>query len=296
VATTSTLRPRIGLRRPARSRARFDIRKIPAPLHLWHLTSLDAPTVAVIWTLAFAWAAHLRLPVWLPVVIALAAWSAYIGDRLLDARNARTPLRARHLFHWEHRRVFLPIAAAAALFGLALVLHSMPASAHGRNSLLVAAALVYFASVHSPWRISLPTLQLRLPKELLVGLIFTLACATPTWARIPGHRLSLYAPVVIFIALAWLNCHAIEAWESDAAVQRAPIVRLAAILAVVTALIAILAACLHGPRSAGLLAAAALSAAMLAMLDRCRHTLAPVTLRAAADLVLLVPAALLAIR
>ncbi|WP_263350852.1 hypothetical protein [Acidicapsa acidisoli] len=296
MATTSTLRPRIGPRRAARSRARFDIRKIPASLHLWHLTSLDAPTVAVVWTLAFAWAAHLRLPIWLPVVIALAAWSAYIGDRLLDARNARTPLRARHLFHWEHRRIFLPIAVAAALIGLALVLHSMPSSARGRNSFLAAAALVYFTSVHSPWRVARPKLGLRLPKEFLVGVIFTLACATPTWARIPGHRLSLYAPIVIFIALAWLNCHAIEAWESDTAVQRAPIVRLAAILAVSAALIAIVAASLHDPRSAALLAAATLSAAMLAMLDRYRLALAPVTLRAAADLVLLVPAALLAIR
>ncbi len=40
----------------------------------------------------------------------------------------------------------------------------------------------------------------------------------------------------------------------------------------------------------------ALIAALLALLDHYRHALKPVTLRAAADLVLLVPAALLAIR
>jgi hypothetical protein len=293
VATSSTLRPRSGVRRPARLRAR---QKILTSLHFWHLTSLDAPTVAVVWTLAFAWSAHLRLPVWLPVVIALAAWSAYIGDRLLDARNARTPLRARHLFHWEHRRIFVPIAVAAALIGLGLVLYSMPASARERNSFLAAAALVYFTSVHSPWRIARPKLRLRLPKEFLVGVIFTLACATPTWARIPGHRLSLFVPIVIFTALAWLNCHAIEAWESETEMRPAAIVRPAAVLAVSAALLAIITASPHDPRPAALLVTAALSAAMLALLDRYRQALAPVTLRAAADLVLLVPAALLAIR
>src|SRR5271156_1049832 len=93
---------------------------------LWHLTSLDAPTVAVVWTLAFAWAARVHLPIWLPIVLALAAWSFYIGDRLLDARNARTPLRERHHFHWRHRRIFLPLAVTSAILGMLLVLHSMP--------------------------------------------------------------------------------------------------------------------------------------------------------------------------
>jgi hypothetical protein len=265
-------------------------------LHLWHLTSLDAPTVAVVWTLAFAWSAHLFLPNWLPVVIGLAAWSAYIGDRLLDARNARTPLRARHLFHWKHRRIFLPIAVAAAITGLAMVLHSMPAAARGRNSILAAAALVYFTSVHSPWRVARPGLRVRLPKELLVGVIFTLACATPTWSRIPGQRVGIVLPILVFTALAWLNCHAIEAWESKAGTQSPAIFHLATMLASAAVLCATSAATLHDPRQAMLLASAALSAALLALLDYRRQALTPVTLRAAADLVLLIPAALLAIR
>jgi hypothetical protein len=46
------------------------------------------------------------------------------------------------------------------------------------------------------------------------------------------------------------------------------------------------------PRAAAILAAGAISALLLAMLDHHRGQLSPVTLRAAADLVLLTPALL----
>ena len=64
----------------------------------------------VVWSLAFASVAKIYLPVWVPVLLALATWSIYIGDRLLDARRAlRTgalhSLRERHFFHWRHRRL-----------------------------------------------------------------------------------------------------------------------------------------------------------------------------------------------
>jgi hypothetical protein len=259
---------------------------------LWHLTSLDAPTVAVVWTLAFASAARVHLPIWLPIVLALAAWSFYIGDRLLDARNARTPLRERHHFHWKHRRIFLPLALAAAVVGLVLVLHSMPVVARERNSVLAAAAIAYFTSVHSPWRPS--PRKFSIPKELLVGILFTLACVLPAWTRIAGPhvamlRLALLPAIVSFIALAWLNCHAIEAWESAIQFQRPTIRRLGFCLGAVALLAAASALFFDQSRCAGLLAGSALSAILLGLLDRLRSRLAPTVLRAAADLVLLVP-------
>ena len=260
---------------------------------LWHLTSLDAPTVAVVWTLAFAWAARVRLPLWLPAALALAAWSVYIGDRLLDARNARTPLRERHRFHWRHRRSFLPLACSAGAAAIAIFLYYMPAAARGRNSALAAAALLYFGSVHHPWQANTPRLRQRLPKELLVGILFTLACATPAWARsLPAQRLQLLAPALVFIALAWLNCQAIEFWESRE-LEAKPISRLGTSLAAASLITSLVAATQHSPRQAALLAAAAASAMLLAMLDRLRHRMSPVLLRAAADLVLLTPLFLL---
>jgi hypothetical protein len=267
-------------------------------LGLWHLTSVDAPTVAVVWMLAFAKAARVSLPLWVPVGLASAAWSFYIGDRLLDARAAKTPLRSRHHFHWRNRRIFFPIAIMAAIVAITLVLYSMPIAARERNSVLAAAALAYLGTVHSPWRPA--SLQLRMPKELLVGILFTLACATPVWTRMPSHRIAvslpdIILPVLIFIALAWLNCQAIETWESPPTVPRAPVRRLALALGMVAALGACILGGLHYPIPAALLASAATSAALLGLLDRLQQRLSPITTRAAADLVLLVPLAVLAL-
>jgi hypothetical protein len=269
----------------------------PAPLlSLWHLTSLDAPTVAVVWTLAFAWAARVRLPAWLPIVLALSAWSFYIGDRLLDSRHARTPLRERHHFHWRHRRIFIPLAVTSGVVGLVLVLHFMPIAARERNSVLAAAAIAYFTSVHSPWRPS--PRKFRIPKELLVGILFTLACVLPAWTRITGPhvvtlRLAALPAILSFVALAWLNCHAIEAWESGFEINCATIRRRGFTLAWIVGLAAASMLFLHHPRYAALLLAASLSATLLSVLDLQRQRLTPVVLRAAADLVLLTPLALL---
>jgi hypothetical protein len=273
-------------------------------LRLWHLASLDAPTVAIVWSLAFAWSVHVTLPLWLPTVLGLSALSFYIADRLMDARKAMRglsgntraveTLRERHYFHWRHRRTCFPVAIAAAIAAFTLVLHSMPLAARERNSVLAAAALAYFTSVHNPWRIaesvSSPRFRLRLPKELLVGILFTLACAGPAWARTSGHCWDLLLPTIGFAALAWLNCHAIETWESAATSASifAPAISLA-----LAAFAASLALVPHTPRSAALLAAAAVSALLLALLDRQRPTLTPIALRSAADLVLLTPIALL---
>ena len=268
----------------------------PACLRLWHLGSLDAPTVAVVWTLAFACALRVTLPPGVSVGIGLAAWSFYIGDRLLDAHTARSPLRPRHFFHWKHRRVFLTLAVTSAVAAFTLVLHFMPVAARARNSALAAATVAYFLSVHSPWRLVTRRIRLRIPKELLVGILFTMACAASAWTRIAGHRVSMLVPIACFIALAWLNCHAIESWESNHKRSRhAAVFPLAMALAGAALLAAAVYAALHLPRIAALLAAAALSAIFLAILDRARPRLTSIALRAAADLVLLTPLALLAV-
>ena len=311
----------------------------PTPLRLWHLTSLDAPTVAVVWTLAFAWAAEVTLPIWVPALLALAAWAVYIGDRLLDARSAllirqfntdhwvprpfrvicgmggkqqnslvagsiRTAqyrrMRLRHRFHWRHRRIFLPIAVLAACAAAVIVFSCMPVAARERNSLLAAAALVYFTRVHSnrapfPKLAPSPFLTPLLSKEMLVGLLFTAACALPVLSRAASQPDSplwtLILPAVFFALLAWLNCHAIEHWESRTK-PCAGILAPALTLGLAGLLAAAVLAGTH-PRPAALLAAGALSALLLALLDHHRGRLTPLALRAAADLVLLTPIPLL---
>src|ERR1700744_3758153 len=87
----------------------------PAIVRYWHLASFDAPTVAVVWALGFAWTVRVQLPGWAPVLIALVTWAVYVVDRLLDARAAfrsgdDNGLRERHFFHWKHRRILTPLA------------------------------------------------------------------------------------------------------------------------------------------------------------------------------------------
>ena len=149
--------------------------------------------------------------------------------------------------------------------------------------------MAYFTSVHGPRRLG--SWRIRLLKELLVGVLFTLACTLPVWTRV-AHRELLAAPILVYTALAWLNCLAIESWESGGR-SRAFIFHGASCLAAVAFGFAVACIGLHQPRPALLLGAAAVSGTLLGLLDRHRESFEPTALRAAADLVLLTPLALL---
>jgi hypothetical protein len=271
----------------------------PCLFRLWHLVSLDAPTVAVVWSLAFASAAGVRLPVCSPFTLALTVWSIYLVDRLFDARhairsNCLDRLRERHFFHWRHRRTLLPAAIVSALAAASLVLAFIPPSARIRDSLFAGAVFAYFARIHSGYR-SRPFLFRFLSKEVLVGLFFTIGCALPAvriLAATPHARFWPLAAIVPFFALlAWLNCGAIDRWESASLAVKLPLQSAAALIACVGLLSALLLFASQ-PILAALLAAGAVSALLLALLDLERHRLSPVLLRASADLVLLTPAML----
>jgi hypothetical protein len=279
--------------------------------------------VAVVWSLAFAWAGRVRLPLWVPLLLALATWAVYVGDRLLDALDAlRNPalhtLRDRHRFHWRYRRALLPLAIAAACAAAGIILAFMPPMIRARDSVLAAAALVYFSGVHSgrsAWQFPLQWPRSFPGKEFLVGVLFTAGCVLPAWHRphalaAPGSTIWVFwIPAVAFAALAWLNCSCIARWESpdepwqaqSGNAQFFPGVRepetsatfIAGILLACGGLFfAAVGASAH-PRPAALLAAGATSALLLALLDRMRARLSALALRAAADFVLLTPLALL---
>jgi hypothetical protein len=285
--------PQAGKRTPAQIR-HVRVVEAPAILRLWHLTSLDAPTVAVVWTLAFARAAEVQLPSWVPLLIALGTWTVYVGERLLDARSSltsgnRNSLRERHLFHWRHRRVFSILAASTACFAAAIIFGQMPIPVRQRTSVLAVAALTYFSGVHSHRK---PPAWLRscFSKEFFVGTLFTAGCVLPTLSRIPiGSHLALSWPLLVsavfLAALAWLNCHAIERWESQADSRIFPAACMVGLAGILLAALAVVVQ----PNFAALLAAAAASAILLAILDHSRTRLAPLALRSAADLVLLTP-------
>jgi hypothetical protein len=263
--------------------------QVSRALHLWHLTSLDAPTVAVVWALAFAWTVGVHLDRWVLLLLASGTWTVYVGDRLLDAHHAIRSrhlgaLRERHYFHWRHRRLLIPMACVTAAIAATLVLRRMPVAVRSRDSVLAAAALIYFSGVHSSAR--LPRWLRRLAsKEMLVGLLFTAGCAAPTLSRLHSARWPVFTCLVLFVALAWVNCAAIERWESsvnETVFRRAFVLGIAGVGASVAFLFL-------EPRASALACSIAAGALLLCMLDRTRTRVSPLTLRAVADLVLLTP-------
>jgi hypothetical protein len=274
------------------SRPRFHA---PLPIRMWHLASLDAPTVALIWSVAFAWVMKVHLPWWTLLLLSLGVWGVYVADRLLDARtsmhtSAPEKLHERHIFHWRHRRILAPAAIACGFISAWIVFQRMPSTTKEHDSLLAAASVLYFTRVHTG-RKFLPIF----PKELVVGLLFTLGCALPAFSR--AHLSLAEWPLLISIGfyalLAWLNCLAIDRWEShDLEPSRCPIAFPAMVFSAAALICSSLLFASH-PRSASLILCGAIAALLLAALDRVRSRITPVTLRAAADLALLTPALLL---
>ncbi len=260
------------------------------PLILWHLLSLDAPTVAALWTFFLAHHAGVALPVSSLAAMFLAVWILYAADRLLDTAAPAAEQEARHRFHARYRRVFLWTLAAASVALIPLLLR-IPASSMRLFLSLAAILFSWFILIHVPP--ARPGARpRRLPKELAVGLFFAAATFIPTVARAHTLRLALLPIAILFALLCSLNCLFIYAWEHPTPRTRAsahPSSRLALRylkpLAFTIAAAALTLALLK--RSAPAFAIALSTAILLALQHRPPRN--PTLLRAAADLALLTP-------
>lgn len=258
--------------------ARSAERRPLAPLEMWHLLSLDAPTVAALWTIFLADTVHAKLPWTAPLALAVAVWIFYAADRLSDAQASSSELEERHRFHARHRRGFLMAIACAAPI-LAALLIALPTEIRTAWLLLVLPLCGYAAAVH--W------LKLRIPKEMMVGLFFAAAVAAPCILQEPGPVQGMVT--VAFGMLCWLNCVGIARAERAATgrvtgwlVQNFRGVTLT--FAVVACVLAIV---LSQSRDA--LLAVAFASALLHLLDRMEGNLSPLRMRALADAALLTP-------
>ena len=286
---------------------RTSISQLPAALRLWHLASLDAPTVAVTWARAFAWTAHVNLAAWPMAVLGLVVWTIYVGDRLLDARRGTHDLRERHHFHWRHRRILAPLAAAAGLAATGIVSQRVSLTALPQDSAVAVAALAYFSGVHSKVKLPAPVSRALAAfgtREFLVGMLFAAGCVLPAWSMSPqgsspaGFAQIVAVPAIYFSALAWLNVRAITRWESGGAETGMPpgkrtLAGVSYLLAGCGILLADVSTASQ-PRAAALLAVGTLSALMIGWLDGRRERFSPLTHRVAVDLVLLTPVLLVA--
>ena len=272
-------------------------------LEAWHLLSLDAPTVAALWSWFFAQAMRIRLPWHAPLLLALGTWLIYVADRLLDGfrPGPATQLKLRHLFHVRHAWAFLGAALLVGGVVIWLISSRMTAPARHEDTVLFLVALLYLFLVHK----SKAFPGQRLPKELCVGVVFAAACAVPAWSRLGSGRLALFPTVTLFAALCWLNCVAIERWENPPrpgsetlATSHASTLwtadhfqGVALALAAFSAGLAVLQV-LGRPASPRLVLvslSASTTALLFARIDRIRANLPPTELRIAADLMLLTP-------
>ena len=181
----------------------------------WHLLSLDAPTVAVVWCWFFAAAFGLSLPPTALITLALGTWCVYVADRLLDGwrSTGMTELRDRHWFYLRHRKPFLVAWIAAAIPLAYLILFRVQAAVRTDDIVLCLIGTGYFLLIHNRPE------KYGFSKELFVGFLFSIATVVPTWTRLQEGRGLLLSGVLTFGAACWLNCVAIQTWE-DAEARR----------------------------------------------------------------------------
>jgi len=258
----------------------------------WHLLSLDAPTVATLWTWFIARTAHIQLSRSSLAAMATAVWMLYAADRLLDIQTAgEGELEARHYFHLKHRTAFLTGIAIASIV-LALLMPTIPIEAMRLYLTLGGTVAGYFIVIHATRSAH------RLPKEIAVGVCFAAAVFIPTVARAPYLRLPLVGPALLFAALCSLNCLFIYAWEHPTTqvqtlhVLTAAAMRHLVMIGTAVAMTGVVLATVHPGVSRPLYLAIAIAASALLFLHRSRLRYGAVTLRASADLVLLTPALL----
>jgi hypothetical protein len=181
----------------------------------WHLLSLDAPTVAVVWSWFFAAAFGLSLPLTALITLALGTWCVYVADRLLDGWRSvdMTSLRDRHWFYLRHRKQFVIAWTAVAIPLAYLIFFRVQDAVRVDDIVLCLIGTAYFLLIHNR------PVKYRFSKEFIVGFLFSIATAVPTWTRVQDERSLLLSAILTFGAACWLNCVAIQTWEDAEAMR-----------------------------------------------------------------------------
>jgi hypothetical protein len=241
---------------------------------LWpNLLSLDAPVVALLWQLLFARCFHVAVQPLPSVLLTLAVWLIYAADRTIDALRGVDGARPRHAFYRRHWRVLLPLWIGALGSGAALAVTRLDRAMFYQGCLLGAAVLCYFALVHLG--------ALHRTKEAAVAVLFALGATLSAWPNV--RTVVDVACIALFSCLCWINCVAIERWESESGWP----------IAGASAMVAICAAALAFSGRPVLGAAVAASALCFVLLDRSRARFSTDALRVLADVALLSPLFLL---
>jgi hypothetical protein len=225
--------------------------------------------VALLWQTLFLRCFHAPAPALPSILLVSAVWLIYAADRALDAWRG-CGARPRHEFYRRHWRAILPIWTLVLATASWLAWTDLPRETFERGALLSGAVVVYFAAVHCA--------HCTWPKEAAVAIIFALGATLAAWTRVETRADVI--TVILFCALCWINCVAIETWEHPP--RNFPVGALAAGVGVAAILM------LHHDRPV-LASAEAASAMGFVLLDRHRLRLSADALRVLADAALLSP-------
>jgi hypothetical protein len=173
--------------------------------------SLVAPLVAVIWQLCLFREFRIHPSPAEPLALALAIWTLYATDHVLDAFRAKSsrwePNRKTfYRLHWP-AMASLAVCSGIASFGLAIF--SLTRTTLRSGFAISAIVFAYFLFVHS-----LPSRWRGLwPREAFVALGFSLGTFVPLIRPGLVPCFICLAPGIVFFLLCWLNCCAVETWE-----------------------------------------------------------------------------------
>ena len=179
------------------------------PWWLWpNILSLDAPLVAVVVLAAFAQAMGVDLGWERPLLLALCAWLAYCGDRLLDARRLNGPVESgRHEFARINLRLLGCIWLVALTVAVVLAVQ-LPYGELLAGIGLAAAVSGYFLLQHHP---ELRGMAGR-GKELMAGAGFAAGTLFFIVLNAPV-TLPLVLLGVAWVVLCAMNCLLIAGWD-----------------------------------------------------------------------------------
>lgn len=252
------------------------LRALRSLLLIWHLSSLDAPLVAVVWTYYLSLHLALRPSFALMLLMFISVWLVYVIDRILDGQGAYPHLhQLRHRFHRRYIRIFLTTACILVCFIPSVLCVCMHDSLFDAYVALSCGVGGYFVLVHT---------GVLLPKELLVGVNFGVACSLP---RLALANMDWQAGCELFLlcVLFSLNCYFIRFWESHTHDANARIALV--ILSMLACILGLIAVALHASSFA--LAPILASTCALWMLHATRFYFSKAVLRSMADAVLLSP-------
>lgn len=180
-------------------------------LLLFNSLSLDAPFVAIAWLWCFSALYSTKVDLQHYFILFSVTWLAYLGDRLLDSlRIPDVPDKApRHLFTSEFFQPILVCWVLLAFISTICLFYSLTITELIWGFSLFVVLSIYFLSCFYLPRIGRGIL----PRELLVGVFFSVATHFFIWTQIKSWDYGFIWTFLCFLVLCTLNCLCISRWE-----------------------------------------------------------------------------------